>query len=193
MRSSSPLWHGHSTEHPSHPSSIGNTTFFCFCKAVSFHLSQVASLKRKSTLPVALLSNSARSSSLDHLRFPAIMYRSLFPSCIFVQFQQQSNDFSAECDAWGTPASIQSTLFPLKTRLLLWLRSMFCRAALSHSKKKKISPSFTSCFSVCAYCDSHSILKELHFFFTLAWWVDVPMPVRFTIMRGYSTAPLAIR
>ena len=36
---------------------------------------------------------TARSSSLDLLCSPAIMYRSPFPYCAFVQFQQHSNYF----------------------------------------------------------------------------------------------------
>lgn len=75
--------------------------------------------------------------------------------------------------------------FPsINSLVTLASRHVSQRSPFALENEKKISPSFTSCYFVCKYSGSHSVSKETHFFFTLACWVDVPLPAPFTIIRG---------
>lgn len=55
---------------------------------------------------------------------------------IFVSYQQHSKDFSAECVAWGSPASISSIFYIGLFRLKLQLLYM---EQLTHNSKQHIS------------------------------------------------------
>lgn len=69
---------------------------------------------------------------------------------------------------------VLSTLSPRKLACYFGLATCFAERAFLARKRKKSHPVFSS---VCK-----TILKELHCFFTLAWWGHVPLPLRFAII-----------
>lgn len=69
---------------------------------------------------------------------------------------------------------VLSTLSPRKLACYFGLTTCFAERTFLARKRKKSHPVFSS---VCK-----TILKELHCFFTLAWWGHVPLPLRFAII-----------
>lgn len=63
-----------------------------------------------------IMSDSSYLCSLS-LVFSPTIYQSPFPSYIFLQCQLFSNYFCVECDTWGSPAYILSTLYLSNTHL----------------------------------------------------------------------------